>query len=336
MIVGAGIGVTPCSSIMRGIVKFRWKKNFSPKTIYFYWVARLSDLPYFKNFINWLPELKAEMDAHNEFYAGDQTRIETLRRRIELVKEALNERLNPKKKGAKGGGGGSGGSGGSGGGGGDGGGGGSGGGGFGGGGAVALQPLPPPALPADWAEARTFDGQVYYYHTVTGETSWVSPGGGGGGGGGLAEFDPPLPETQAGLESELRTLQAAYREASFNMRKLSITIYLTGAKPADIEPAEPDPKKPWVEMVNDLGRWAEMVKASTDPYTGEPYVKLKAGRPDWPSEFVSIAQTHGGEKEVGVIFCGAPMIAAALKENCEKLSAKQVGGTIFRLHKENF
>lgn len=75
------------------------------------------------------------------------------------------------------------------------------------------------------------------------------------------------------------------------------------------------------------------MQAVKDPISGEPYIKLKPGRPDWPGEFKSIAQTHGRE-DVGVIFCGAPMIAAALKEQCEKQSSKE--GTIFRLHKENF
>lgn len=75
------------------------------------------------------------------------------------------------------------------------------------------------------------------------------------------------------------------------------------------------------------------LQAVKDPISGEPYIKLKPGRPDWPGEFKSIAQTHGRE-DVGVIFCGAPMIAAALKEQCEKQSSKE--GTIFRLHKENF
>ena len=39
IIVGAGIGVTPCSSIMRGVINYRWKKGFSPNTLYFFWVA---------------------------------------------------------------------------------------------------------------------------------------------------------------------------------------------------------------------------------------------------------------------------------------------------------
>ena len=45
-------------------------------------------------------------------------------------------------------------------------------------------------------------------------------------------------------------------------------------------------------------------------------------------QFKDIAKTHGRE-DIGVVFCGAPLIAAALKKNCEKYSKKD--GTIFRL-----
>ena len=41
-----------------------------------------------------------------------------------------------------------------------------------------------------------------------------------------------------------------------------------------------------------------------------------------------------GREDVGVVFCGAPLIAAALKEACEKHSHRD--STVFRLHKENF
>jgi hypothetical protein len=30
MIIGAGIGLTPCASILCSLIKYRWKKNFSP------------------------------------------------------------------------------------------------------------------------------------------------------------------------------------------------------------------------------------------------------------------------------------------------------------------
>jgi len=48
----------------------------------------------------------------------------------------------------------------------------------------------------------------------------------------------------------------------------------------------------------------------------------------------STRHAHPCWQDIGVIFCGAPMIAAALKTSCEKLSNKDK--TVFRLHKENF
>ena len=60
---------------------------------------------------------------------------------------------------------------------------------------------------------------------------------------------------------------------------------------------------------------------------------LKAGRPDWDTEFRQLAD-HYGRENIGVVFCGAPLIAAALKEACEKHSKNDK--TMFRLHKENF
>ena len=62
-------------------------------------------------------------------------------------------------------------------------------------------------------------------------------------------------------------------------------------------------------------------------------IQLKAGRPNWDEEFHEVSQYYG-KSDIGVVFCGAPLIAAALKEACEKHS--HTGKTMFRLHKENF
>ena len=61
MLVGAGIGVTPCASIMKGVVGYRWKKGFTPNNLHFFWVARLTDLTTFKWLLVMLPELKAQV-----------------------------------------------------------------------------------------------------------------------------------------------------------------------------------------------------------------------------------------------------------------------------------
>ena len=85
--------MTPCSSIMRGLVNYRWKKSYPPHNIYFFWVARLQDLAYFK----WLligtestpslRELKIAELAHNEFYAGDTGRADAITKRMEEIKK---------------------------------------------------------------------------------------------------------------------------------------------------------------------------------------------------------------------------------------------------------
>jgi len=128
------------------------------------------------------------------------------------------------------------------------------------------------------------------------------------------------------MEAEMLRLQAALRETATNQRRLQCTIYLTGAKPDQVKVTPNAKEDSQEELVNHL-------LSIRDPETDEPYINLKAGRPDWPGEFKSISQTHGRE-DIGVVFCGAPLIAAALKENCERFSKKD--GTVFRLHKENF
>ena len=89
LIVGAGIGVTPCASIMKGIVNYRWKKGFKPKNLYFFWVARLTDLTLFKWLVVMLPELKAKELLHNEFYDSDQQAQTGVQARMKELKAEL-------------------------------------------------------------------------------------------------------------------------------------------------------------------------------------------------------------------------------------------------------
>ena len=89
LIVGAGIGVTPCASIMKGIVNYRWKKGFTPNNLHFFWVARLSDLTTFKWLLVMLPELKAQQLVHNEYYGGDENQRKGLMRRASELNKAI-------------------------------------------------------------------------------------------------------------------------------------------------------------------------------------------------------------------------------------------------------
>ena len=82
---------------------------------------------------------------HNEYYGGDKKRRETLRASVTKARAELAtlEKAN--------------------------------------GGATA-PPGAPPALAEGWAEARTPDGQLYYFHGESGKTSWSMPAGAGAGG----------------------------------------------------------------------------------------------------------------------------------------------------------
>ena len=58
MVVGAGIGMTPCASILRALVMYRWKKDFWPECLNFYWTLAHRDVPSFQ----WFVALVAKMD----------------------------------------------------------------------------------------------------------------------------------------------------------------------------------------------------------------------------------------------------------------------------------
>ena len=52
MMVGAGVGLTPSASILRSVLKYRWRKGFDhPSTLRFYWIVRHSDVKAFTWFI---------------------------------------------------------------------------------------------------------------------------------------------------------------------------------------------------------------------------------------------------------------------------------------------
>ena len=183
-------------------------------------------------------------------------------------------------------------------------------------------PSAPPPLPENWVETHDQStGQLYYYNRATQETRWQRP---------TNANAPQRVSSQdelAAKRAELQELQDRLRAASVNKRKLDITLYLTGAKAEQLKP------KPAHEIEKDSIDEMIAVLQDTKDANGKPFVKLKPGRPKWEEEFKDIGHEHGRE-DIGVCFCGAPMIAAALKETCEKLSNKDA--TVFRLHKENF
>ena len=65
-------------------------------------------------------------------------------------------------------------------------------------------------------------------------------------------------------------------------------------------------------------------------------VRVYSGRPDFKQIFTALNERHTGRK-IGVMFCGAPIIANDLREQCKAQNARtDAGGTRFQLHAENF
>jgi len=302
MLVGAGIGVTPCASIMKGVIGFRWKKGFSPSHLHFFWVARRSDLTTFKWLLLLLPQLKAQELKHNDHYGGDERQLQAMESRVKILKHELSE----------------------------------------------LSGSPPgsaAALPPGWAESKTDEGHTYYWNTYTNESSWVRPQAAPsprGDNGERVAKEAELLRTQARAPSApvaprewhyacgRPVSQDSLVAASAGNRSLTITLCLTGCKPEDVKPDPTAPPESQAGLITSL-------LASEDPVTKKPHVIIKAGRPKWDAEFSSISEKYStmyGKEEIGVVFCGAPLIAAALKEQCETKSSSD--GVLFRLHKENF
>jgi hypothetical protein len=58
MVIGAGIGLTPCASILTALLKYQWKKNFSPEILHFYWMVRQADIDSYQWLIHQIAELE--------------------------------------------------------------------------------------------------------------------------------------------------------------------------------------------------------------------------------------------------------------------------------------
>ena len=58
MLIGAGIGLTPCVSILTAMTKYRWRKNFTPEILHFYWIVRQNEVDSFQWLVHSLAELQ--------------------------------------------------------------------------------------------------------------------------------------------------------------------------------------------------------------------------------------------------------------------------------------
>ena len=63
------------------------------------------------------------------------------------------------------------------------------------------------------------------------------------------------------------------------------------------------------------------------------------GRPNWDQIFAYVKEQRR-YRDIGVCFCGTPIVGKDLKDMCKKYSTLDPHGTdnevMFRLHKENF
>lgn len=66
MLVGAGIGLTPCASILTALTKYRWRKNFTPEILHFYWVVRQADIDSYQWLVHMLTDLEFELKKSRE------------------------------------------------------------------------------------------------------------------------------------------------------------------------------------------------------------------------------------------------------------------------------
>jgi len=57
MVVGVGVGMTPCASILRAVLLYKWTNGFNPEMIYFYWGVRHKEVFAFQWFVGMLTQL---------------------------------------------------------------------------------------------------------------------------------------------------------------------------------------------------------------------------------------------------------------------------------------
>ena len=62
MLITAGIGLTPAAAVIRSILLRKWKKNYKPHYISFYWMVRQNEIKSFQWFVQLLAELEANVN----------------------------------------------------------------------------------------------------------------------------------------------------------------------------------------------------------------------------------------------------------------------------------
>ncbi|KAK4056217.1 hypothetical protein OIO90_002658 [Microbotryomycetes sp. JL221] len=80
-------------------------------------------------------------------------------------------------------------------------------------------------------------------------------------------------------------------------------------------------------VTHDIGSEVDAVTKLRSP--------MHYGRPDWPSVFAKLVETHPAT-QVGVFFCGPEPLGRVLRKHCNEFSAAQDDDTQFVYGKENF
>lgn len=137
------------------------------------------------------------------------------------------------------------------------------------------------------------------------------------------------------------------------LKRFEVHIYVTSApkdlKASDVRaPSREDigfwgPPRSENKLLKTHASWDEaaLYRAMMCPPSAsasEPIVlddiRVYGGRPNWKQQFEHV-HTVNGSDDVGVAFCGNPVIATDLKRMCYLMNQTRTKG-LFRLHKENF
>jgi len=58
MVIGAGIGMTPCASVLSAMLKYRWRFGQPPEKLHFYWIVQHGEVDAFQWFLHLITELE--------------------------------------------------------------------------------------------------------------------------------------------------------------------------------------------------------------------------------------------------------------------------------------
>lgn len=311
MLIGAGIGVTPCCSLLKGIVGWHWKKGFRPHNLHFYWVARITDCENFGWLLQMLPSFKKMQLDHNDFYfdEAEDTKVRELLLQAQegwassvtggdvvnlSFKEGQKHGLHLINY------------------------------------AGGVQVQRAEKNGAGYGKVKNHliitkvNGQ--FVHKTRDFEIAIKAGLKAGSTITLDTLPPPNEADEAWKRCE--ELQNRLVRMEDNERNLEIVLYITGVKTKDECFSHPKLSETSKKLLRALDE-------TVGPH-GKPYVILKPGRPNWETEFQSMKDQYVHE-EVGVSFCGAPIIAGQLREKCTEFTrAPGEKGMQFILHKENF